>query len=310
MAGKWNVIKRWSKMLMGKSVFHMRQCEGKYYKKDMIQGYYSDLRHKVAGAMLIDEKGVPYNETNRGNTVYFAITIFQYGLGAYDLYLETKEEQYKQKFFDAVEWAVKNQLEDGAWNAFGWSTPEAPFSSMAQSEGASLLCRAYVETQKKDYLSAAIMAVKFMLRPVEDGGTAYYKGNTITLEEASDELTILNGMMFSIWGLYDVCLLTSEPGLKEKLMRTVRTLTVLLKRYDRGYWSNYDLEKTIASPFYHDLHIEQLKVMYKLFGNIEFKETYERWIKYQNSVIKSKVAFVVKAVQKLRKIEDEIALVK
>lgn len=159
-------------------------------------------------------------------------------------------------------------------------------------------------------MNAAIMAVKFMLKPVEDGGTAYYKENTITLEEASDELTILNGMMFSIWGLYDVCLLTDDPELKDNLKRTVRTLAALLKRYDRGYWSNYDLEKTIASPFYHDLHIEQLKVMYKLFGNMEFKETYERWIKYQNSVIKSKIAFVVKAVQKLRKIEDEIALVK
>ena len=310
MAGKWNVIKRWCKMIMGKSVFHMRQCEGKYYKKGTVQGYYSDLRHKVAGTALIDKNGVPYNETNRGEKVYFAITIFQYGLGAYDLYLETRDGQYRQKFLNTVEWAVKNQLENGAWNAFGWTTPNAPFSSMAQSEGASLLCRAYIETENKDYLDVAIMAVKFMLKPVEEGGTAYYKGNAITLEEASDELTILNGMMFSIWGLYDVWLLTRDSELKETLRGTVRTLASLLKRYDRGYWSNYDLEKTIASPFYHDLHIEQLKVMYKLFGNEEFKEVYERWIKYQKSFVKSKIAFVVKAVQKLRKIEDEVALVK
>lgn len=310
MSGKLKVILRWCKMLMGKSVFHMRQCEGKYYEKNEIRGYYSDLRHKVAGASLIDENGVPYNQTNRGNTVYFAITIFQYGLGSYDLFLETGNKDYLNRFFNAVNWAFENQLEDGSWNAFDWSTPNAPFSSMAQSEGASLLCRAYKEINKPEYLDSAIRAVEFMLKPVEEGGTAFHKDDTITLEEASDELTILNGMMFSIWGLYDVCLLTKDMGLKESLNKTVKTLELLIDDYDRGYWSNYDLGENIASPFYHDLHIEQLKVMYNLFGNSKFNLTCEKWKKYQNSIIRSKIAFIVKAMQKLRKIDNEIALVK
>lgn len=310
MAGKLNIIKRWFRMLCGKSVFHMRQTEGLYYEPGKIRGYYSDLRHKVAGAALIDKNGVPYNETNRGNTVYFAITIFQYGLASYDLLLETKEEIYHKKFLNAVKWAIDNQAIDGSWNAFGWSTPDTPFSSMAQSEGASLLCRAYVDSRDDAYLEAAKKAIRFMLKPVEDGGTAYYRNGQITLEEALDERTILNGMMFSAWGLYDVCILAGDEELKKSLTTIIDTLAEILKKYDRRYWSNYDMEGNIASPFYHDLHIEQLKVMYRLFGNISFKETYERWIKYQNSFIKSKVAFVVKAMQKLRKIEDEIALVK
>lgn len=310
IVSKFNIIKRWAKMLTGNSVFHMRQCEGKFYEKGDVKGYYSDLRHKVAGASLIDDKGVPYNETNRGNHIYFAITIFQYGLGSYDLYLETKDDIYLEKVFNTVNWALENQQKDGSWNAFGWSTPEAPYSSMAQSEGASLLCRAYKESGDDKYLYAAEKAVQYMLKPVENGGTAYHKNGQITLEEASDELTILNGMMFSIWGLYDMCILLDNDELKRDLKITVNTLANILEKYDRGYWSNYDLDGNIASPFYHDLHLEQLKVMVNLFGNKQFGERLEKWKKYQSSWLKSKRAFIVKAMQKLRKIDDEIAIVK
>ena len=98
--------------------------------------------------------------------------------------------------------------------------------------------------------------------------------------------------------------------LKRNLDITVNTLADILVKYDRGYWSNYDLNGNIASPFYHDLHLEQLKVMVNLFGNKQFEERLNKWEKYQNSCFKSKRAFVVKAMQKLRKIDDEIALVK
>ena len=310
IVSKISITKRWYKMMTGKSVFHMSQSEGKYYYKDKVNGYYSDLRHKVTGAALIDENGVPYNETNKGNYVYFAITIFQYGLGAYDLYLETKNEEYKKKMFSVVDWAVSNQKTDGSWSAFDWSTPMAPYSSMAQSEGASLLCRAYKETGNESYLNAAKKAINFMLKPVEEGGTAYYRGEQITLEEASDELTILNGMMFSIWGVYDVCLLCEDKQLQSALHITVDTLAKQLYKYDRGYWSNYDLDGNIASPFYHELHLEQLKVMANLFEKKEFSDTLIRWTGYQKSWFKSKRAFIVKAIQKLKRIDDEIALVK
>lgn len=307
---KINIIKRWCKMITGNSVFHMRQCEGKYYSKNDVKGYYSDLRHKVAGTKLIDDMGIPYNETNRGEYIYFAITIFQYGLGSYDMFLETKEILYLKKFFSIVNWALEKQQVNGSWNAFGWSTPESPYSSMAQSEGASLLCRAYKETGDEKYLLGAERAVNFMLTPVEQGGTAYYKDGQITLEEASDKLTILNGMMFSIWGLYDVCLLLDNSELKNRLDVIVNSLANILENYDRGYWSNYDLDGNIASPFYHDLHLEQLKVMVNLFGNIQFEEKLGKWEKYQSSWFKSKRAFVVKAMRKLRKINNEIAIVK
>ena len=122
----------------------MRQCEGMFYKKGEIAGYYSDLRHKVTGT-LVDKNGVPYNVTSNGDNVYFPITIFQYGLGAYDMYLETGDNKYIEKFMNVVRWSLENQNADGSWRAFHWLIPDKPFSSMAQSEGVSLLCRAYTQ---------------------------------------------------------------------------------------------------------------------------------------------------------------------
>ena len=80
----------------------------------------------------------------------FSDSIFQYGLGAYDLYIETNNKEYLKKFFYIVEWTKNNQNENGAWNCFGCSSNK-PYSSMAQSEETSILCRAYKETNNKGY---------------------------------------------------------------------------------------------------------------------------------------------------------------
>jgi len=289
----------------------MRQAAGLYYNKESVKGYYSDLRHKVTGDILLDDKGVPINITNKGYTVYFAITIFQYGLGSYDLYLETKDKQYLDKFYNSVSWALSAQEDTGAWDAFGWCNPDAKYSSMAQGEGASLLVRAYLESEDKRYLDAAKSAIDFMIIPVEEGGTTlYYPDGGLTFEETKENRTILNGVIFSVWGLRDFCIVSKEDKYKEILKTAVNYLCKKLPIFDCKYWSSYDLDGNIASPFYHDLHLEQLKVMYDLFGNEEFRQYREKWLTYHNSFIKSKRAFIVKAIQKLRVIENEVALVK
>ena len=309
MSGSLKILKKWLNMCKGDSVFHMHQCEGKFYKKGEISGYYSDLRHKVKGT-LTDKNGVPYNILNNDNIVYFPISIFQYGLGAYDLYLETKNPSYLSCFFNVVNWATGSQNVNGSWTTFEWLPDNSRVSSMAQSEGVSLLCRAYKETSDKKYIDLALKAIKFMLKSTKLGGTTSYFNDYITFEENSDTHTILNGMIFSIWGLYDISILSNDKELKSILEMSVNSLKLLLPKYDCGYWSNYDLDGHIASPFYHDLHIEQLKVMYEIFGINEFKTFCEKWQDYQSSIIKPRIAFVVKAIQKLRKINDSVEIVK
>lgn len=311
MKSKLEVVRKWSKMLSGKSVFHMRQLAGRYYEKDSVQGYYSDLRHKVTGNTLLDIEGVPINITNHGSRIYFTITIFQYGLGAYDLYLETGDKQYLEKFNISVSWAMRNQEVSGGWDAFSFKNKEVKYSSMAQGEGVSLLVRAFIETREQKYIIAAKKALDFMLLPVEEGGTTLYNSNGgFTFEESSDYRTILNGVIFSIWGLWDYVLLTNDKNYSEILHDATKHLASMLPMFDCGYWSNYDLDGNITSPFYHDLHIEQLKVMFDLFEIDEFNVYKEKWLGYQNSPIKTKKAFVVKAVQKLKNSNTNVVLVR
>lgn len=302
---------RWFQMLSGKSVFHKVQKSGLFWKKESIAGYYSDLRHKVTYNKKLDYKGVPLNVTSEGKNIYFPITIFQYGLGAYDLYLETKDVQYKEKFFNIVNWATENQQENGAWDAFGWCDEKHPFSSMAQAEGASLLCRAFVETKNDNYLKFAKKALEFMVLPVKEGGTAYYDsdGTLISLEEAVKMRTVMNGMIFSIWGIYDYLLCKSDNNFEEKLSQAVKSLSDMLPKFDRGYWSNYDLDGHIASPFYHLLHIEQLKVLAEMFPEYKFKKYKQVFEKYNNSWLNHKRAFVVKGIQKIRSIKSDAIIV-
>jgi hypothetical protein len=55
----------------------------------------------------------------------------------------------------------------------------------------------------------------------------------------------------------------------------------------------------MASPFYHRLHIVQLRVMAKLTGEPIFTEFADRWSLYQQSRMKRSWALVYKSVFKL-----------
>lgn len=187
-------------MLLGKSVYHVNQKEGTIYSKTEIRGYYNDLTEKVSRFGRDDNK-VPTTIVDNGEEVYFSIAIFQYGLGAYDLYLKSGDNNMLEKAISCADWAVENQQKDGGWCTFAFENSKNPYSSMAQGEGISLLLRAHISTGEYKYLKAADLAKDFMLLPVDLGGTTRYVGEDIYLYEYTHEPLILNGWIFSIWGL-------------------------------------------------------------------------------------------------------------
>ena len=79
-------IKKWYKMMTGKSIYHVNQGVGTCYSKTEIAGYYNDLTEKVTK----DDPNilVPKYHVDTGEEIYFSIGIFQYGLAAYDLFFE------------------------------------------------------------------------------------------------------------------------------------------------------------------------------------------------------------------------------
>jgi hypothetical protein len=293
-------IKKWINMLAGKSVYHVNQDEGKVYSKEDVQGYYNNLTEKVTRFGLEGDT-VPKSYVDTGEEIYFSIAIFQYGLAAYDLYLINNDKSMMGKFFSCANWAVENQQDDGGWITFTYENPEHPYSSMAQGEGISLLIRAYKESKDERYKQCAEKALEFMLLPLEKGGTTKYQGKDIYFYEYTEEPLILNGWIFSLWGVYDYYKYFHDENAKAVLDATLSTLERRLPDFDLGYWSMYEDGIRICSPFYHKLHIAQLNVMYDLTGRNVYKTYAEKFKKYQNSMFNRKRAFIKKALQKVFK---------
>ena len=204
-----------------------------------------------------------------------------------------------QKVFACANWAVEHQKSNGAWVNFAHINMEKPYSSMAQGEGISLLLRAYNSSKNQTYLNAATKAVEFMLTPVEKGGVTKYDGDDVYLMEFLYLPLVLNGWIFSTWGLLDYCKVVENPCVYDILKKTCNSLKNKLADFDTGFWSMYAEGKIIASPFYHKLHIAQLNVMFELTGETIYKDFANRWAAYQKSFFCSRCAFIKKAMQKV-----------
>ena len=172
---------------------------------------------------------------------------------------------------------------------------------MAQGEGISLLLRAYKLDNNEKYLDCAKKAKRFMLLPIEDGGTTQYCEEDIYFFECTHEPLILNGWIFSIWGLMDYNKQFKEKEVEEILRRTLSSLEKTLPQFDTGYWSKYENGMRISSPFYHNLHVAQLHVMYELTNSEVFNEYAKKWDSYSKNWVYSKKAFIIKAFQKVFK---------
>ncbi|MDY6949971.1 MAG: D-glucuronyl C5-epimerase family protein [Thermodesulfobacteriota bacterium] len=280
---------------------------GEYYmpfiQKANYPGHYDD-----AGIPLLDYHG-------RVGLRYNPIAIAQYGLGNYNLYRRTRKENRKSKFLCAADWLAQN-LEKTAhgtrvWHHhFDWEYRDklkAPwYSALAQGQGLSLLIRAHQETRKDSYLQAAHEALHTFKKDVKEGGVSYIdrKGH-VWFEEAivNPPTHILNGFIWAMWGIYDYFLYTADGEARMLFREGVETLKANLSHFDAGFWSLYEQSgtrmKMLASPFYHKLHIVQLKVMHKLTHDEVFQYFAIRWEGYRRSWIKRMAAICHKACFKL-----------
>lgn len=294
-------IKKWWKMVTGRSIYHVNQNEGLIYSFEMVKGYYNNLTEKIT----LDKN--TYNSTNvitvkdeKNIDYYFPIAVFQYGLGAYDLFLlERDKDLMHQKFISQLEWAINNQNINGSWNNFEHAYPSSPYSAMAQGEGCSLLVRGYIDSGDKKYLAAAKKALDFMLVPLNEGGTSEYTDDGVILYEFTCFPYVYNGWMFAIFGLIDYVVATGDSYYKEILHKTLSAFKNRMNKMDNGYWSMYRNDNMIASPFYHNLHIAQLEVLFKYTGWKEIGDLALKFRKYQRNPFKKMHAFLKKSGQKI-----------
>ena len=118
-------IKRWTRMLTGHSIYHVEQNLGKAFVAEQLNGYFNDMTKKVIfGDKNLDKNGIPFLVHSDGSKIEMPTMIFQYGLGAYDLWLLNSEKEYFSKALNCADWAIQNQEKSGAWNTFFYIYPQ------------------------------------------------------------------------------------------------------------------------------------------------------------------------------------------
>jgi heparosan-N-sulfate-glucuronate 5-epimerase len=278
--------------------------------------YYMVFAQKANYKGVYDAVGIPQLDyRGKIGRQYNPIAIAQYGLGNYNLFRRSGDANHRDNFLRAADWLVLH-LEPNprglkVWNHhFDWEyrdTLRAPwYSALAQGQGMSLLVRAHKECGDSRYLTAAQQALQSFLNPVTEGGVTFTdERSDLWFEEyiVSPPTHILNGFIWAAWGVYDYFLSTQDHAARELFARAVRTLTRNLDRYDLGFWSLYEISGTrlpmVASPFYHQLHIIQLRVMHRLTGGDEFARVADRWEGYGRSRGKRTRALCYKSAFKL-----------
>ena len=257
------------------------------YDPDDLAAYYLDFASRADYPGPFDAKGLALTRIGQ-RSVYMPINVVLYGLGQLELCRKSGSDLHRERFKAMLEWLCENQAASGIWLT---SVPKPEFglhrpyqSAMLQGLGISCLVRGSFLFSEYRYMKSAYRALKPFRTRVEQGGVTAILPEGPFYEEyiCRPPCHVLNGFFFAIWGLYDLVRLEDHAEARQLWQDGVATIVKLLSHYDIGYWSLYHIpgEPNPATPKYHDLHIEQLRVMYRLTGEDTFSEYARRWQEY------------------------------
>ena len=276
-------------------------------------------------SIVYDNEGIPLNPTyidvKDKKYVYFPITIGQVGLAVFHTYLKTKSEEDKNRFLKFADWFYQNaEISDDLGVRWLTDVPLPQYknpghwqSAFSQSRGISILLRGYQLTNNKEYAEMAKKALIPFTKPVSEGGvTSFTKWGPFYEEYTADVPTlVLNGMIFSLCGIYDFVRVFPEKNLAKKIFDDgIATLKKILPEYDLGYWSQYNLCKADWYPDvdpatigYQRLHITQLEMLYRLTNKEMFKK-YAYKFREQDNLLNALRMYSIKykALKKLSRI--------
>lgn len=241
-----------------------------------------------------DEQGVPLLDYHgKVGKQYNPIAIAQYALAHYNLACSTGIKLHWDRFLGIGEWLLYNLVRTPQgtylWPHhfdFEYFRPlKAPwFSGLAQGQGLAVLVRAAVETKDSKYQEAMEQVFQSLSLPLEKGGVLFKDSRDyVWIEEYLIEppTHILNGFIWALWGVYDYFLFTQKAEARALFETCTATILEYLPRYDLGFWSLYELTpqpiKSIASFYYHRLHIVQLRIMHLLTGHPQFAQYAAKW---------------------------------
>jgi heparosan-N-sulfate-glucuronate 5-epimerase len=216
----------------------------------------------------------------------------------------------EREFFVITDLLERRSRLDGGSRIWEYNVPDRKYgmqaptiSALAQAQAASVFVRKYARDRDDRSAILAHQAIQPLLAP-ERPTTMVMLRSGLAMEEAPSNppSLILNGWIYSLWGLRDVAIGLDDEVCHRVLRESTNCLASLLPSYDVGWWSRYSLYPhripDLAKPFYHRLHVEQLDVLAELTGDQVFATYAARWRGYdtfprQVRAILQKAVFVL-----------------
>lgn len=249
-----------------------------------------------------DGEGIPviptYIDVEEQRLIYYPISVGQYGLAIFHTYLKTQSDYDKQRFLTIVNWFCEHHIEDDRLGSY-WLTdvPKPEYqvfkpwkSAFAQSRGLSILLRGWQLTGEQCYLDIATKALKPFSIPVSKGGVTSFIERGPFYEEYTAEMPtlVLDGMVFSLCGLYDYVRAVPDHTFAQQLFEDgIHCLACSLPDYDLGYWIRFNRCQAVFYPEidpatigYFRLVLTQLRMLYRLTHKEIFREYAEKWAGY------------------------------
>jgi hypothetical protein len=153
------------------------------------------------------------------------------------------------------------------------------YSGIAQGQALSVFVRLYRITNDKKYLDVAEKVFKSFLYTknlnydpwialIDEQG--FYWIEEYPCESPTH---VLNGFLHGIFGLYDYYLITNSAECKKILLVALTTIFCFIEEYrEKNDLSYYCLKHKAQYENYHLIHIDQLKLLYKITGEKRFEQ--------------------------------------
>jgi hypothetical protein len=129
---------------------------------------------------------------------------------------------------------------------------------------------------------------------IDEAGNVFYEEWALL-----PALHILNGHIFTLFGLYDYSRATGDERARELFEAGADAVRNRLPDYDTGFWSRYSLDTprlynhwTIAAPIYQQVHIDLLRFLYKITDDEVFARYANRWEAQQQTPVSALLSIV------------------
>lgn len=258
--------------------------------------YYIYSERLFFDAMELDSEGIPIHRSRAFGQTYNPAYVAWYGLVCLERYLRGLDPAGSTTFLRQVEWLVAHRVhrDEGSvvWPFTvdlqeGYCLLKAPWiSAMIQGLAISALVRGYRITGQRHLLDLCLAAIQVFEKNVEDGGVrTLEQGHALYEEYPGFPLPrVLDGFLFSLLGLYDLSIETSDPRVFQLFADGINGLkhTLVFWNY-RDKWSWYGSHGYLCPTHYHRLNCALLLSLGRLSGEPAL-------VRYAESVVSTRLS--------------------